>query len=130
MGPEPITMIFAMSSRRGIRYEWGPRSPSRRNPMACDQLSEIVEQVAGVVRSRRGFGMVLHAKRRHVQAPDALERAVVQVPMGRLDRAEVAGGRPARVSRPAVRIHGEPVVVARDLDDTGAHVLHGLVHPA
>ena len=61
-------MILWMSVRRGIRR-------------ASISVAEVVEQVARVVRAGRRLGVVLHAERRHVEAPQALERAVVQVPV-------------------------------------------------
>ena len=73
--------------------------------------------------------MILHGERRDVEAPQTLERPVVQVPVGELDAPE---RRPhdVPIARPPVGLDREPVVVARDLDAAGPQVLHGLVRAA
>ena len=48
------------------------------------QGGEVVEQVAGVVRTGTRLGMVLHAERRRVEHPEALDHAVVEVHVGEL----------------------------------------------
>src|SRR5688572_12135157 len=68
-----------------------------------DQPREVVEQVAGVVRTRRGLRMVLHRVRGPVEAPDALERPVVEVEVCELDAA--VSRVPDPVLRPGRREH-------------------------
>ena len=90
MGPEPMIMIFLMSVRFGIRYlvlrlELSPersedlhfnyptndlqrrRVQGAGRTILCTvvrghQIKELVEQVAGIVRAGRSFGMILHAE--------------------------------------------------------------------
>ena len=49
------------------------------------QLGEAVEQVAAVVGTGPGLGVVLDPERRHLGAAEPLERAVVEVHVGDLD---------------------------------------------
>src|SRR5713226_1274572 len=76
-----------------------------------------MEEVARVVRSRRGLGMVLHREHRPLAVPQSFARAVVEVDVTRF---------PA-VLRHGVRIDGEAVVLRRDLDLSRCEVLHGMV---
>src|SRR5688572_10525880 len=75
IGPEPMMRIEWMSVRLGI---------SRSG----HELAELLEQVAGVMRARARLGVVLHAERRDVAAPQPLDDAVVEVDVGDVRRWE------------------------------------------
>ena len=51
------------------------------------QIHEIVEQVIRIVRTGRGFGVVLHAEDRVAPVAEAFQRLVVQVDVRQLDVA-------------------------------------------
>src|SRR5215211_7004008 len=93
MGPEPMMRIRWMSVRLGIR-------------VLGHQGHEIVEKIAGVVWTRRGFGVVLDAEYRMISQPESFERLVVEIDVGDLG---VCG-----VER--FGIDGETVIVRGDLD--------------
>jgi hypothetical protein len=46
-------------------------------PSLLDQIGELVEEVGGVMRAGRGFGVILHAKDRQFLVPHPLDGAVV-----------------------------------------------------
>src|SRR3990167_317960 len=69
------------------------------------------------MRAGGGFGMVLHAEDRQRAMAKALERLVVQVPVGAFHRR----------GRQRVRVYGESVVVGRDFDFTRGGVHHRMV---
>src|SRR3954451_2044546 len=102
IGPEPSTRILWRSSRLGMR----------------ERPDEVVEQAERVVRPRSGLGVVLHAAGRDVERPDALDRAVVEVDVGQLARADL------RLD-PLAHLAGdrEAVVLRGDGDPAGAQVL-------
>src|SRR5204863_6054149 len=52
---------------------------------ALDQVEKVVEQVVGIMRSRRGLGVVLHAEHRTMPMPESFDGAVVQIDMRHLD---------------------------------------------
>ena len=106
IGPDPMTMTDAMSSRRGITV--GLR--------LLHEGVELGEEVAGVVRARSRLGVVLHAVRGRVEHPDTFDDAVVEVAMRDLGDA-----------RERVVSDGVVVVLARDLDRVGGEVAHGVV---
>ena len=81
------------------------------------------------MRTGRGLGVELHRRGRDVEAPEPLERSVVQVPVRELHLAE-RGARAGAVPFEAVRVDREPVVVGRHLHAAGAQVLHRLIGPA
>src|SRR5438034_3652839 len=120
IGPEPITRIRWTSVRLGTRH----------------QLAELPEPVARVVRPGGGFGVVLDRERRHVQAAQALERPVVQVPVRQGHPAERRRNdrrltlSPGGACPPPLRIDGEPVVVGGHLDPASDQVADGLIRPA
>src|SRR5438105_15314176 len=91
MGPEPITRIEPMSSRLGTGH----------------QLPEPFEQVPAVVGAGCGLGVVLDAEGRDIEAPQALEGAIVEVPVGQDDRAVCGLGLPLVTGG---RCRGERVV--------------------
>src|SRR5213596_2840623 len=108
IGPEPSTRILCRSSLRGM-----------------ERPDELVEQPEAVVRPRAGLGVVLHAARRHLERADALDRAVVEVDVGQLDRADRRLDALARLAR-----DGEAVVLRRDRDPARAQVLDRVVGAA
>src|SRR5437588_1694587 len=85
MGPEPMTRMLSMSVRLGTGH----------------QLTKAVEQIPRVVWAGGGLGVVLHAERGNVDAPQAFQRPVVEIPVrerdcagGRIDDSG-GGGRPS-----------------------------------
>src|SRR3954469_7540733 len=109
IGPEPSTRILVMSSRLGT----------------LDLPDELVEQPQRVVGSRPRLRVVLHAARRYVEQPDALDRPVVEVHVGELRLPEVALQPLAGAAADR-----EPVVLRRDRDPPVADVLDRVVGPA
>ena len=49
-------------------------------------FTKLVEQIVRIVRTRSGFGVVLHAENRVVAEAETFERLVVQVDVGDLRR--------------------------------------------
>src|SRR5437868_12707834 len=109
IGPEPMTRMDLMSLRLGTGHD----------------LTELVEQVGGVVGTGGGLGVVLHAEGPAVEQPQALDALVVEVDVA--DLGPAVGGVERRVEGGLDR---EAVVVRGDLDLTGAQVLDRLVHAA
>src|SRR5581483_3501291 len=66
-----------------------PRAPAgpSSSPRRLHHLGEAVEEVAGVVRTGRGLGVILHREHRELDVAHALARRVVEVLMGRLPAA-------------------------------------------
>src|SRR5262249_18627880 len=100
-----------------FRYEIRYLGMSRSASLLAHQIGEAMEQVVGVVRTGRGFRMVLHREHGPFAMPEALARAVVEVEVRRL---------------PAVRRHrrgvdGEAVVLRGDLDLAGRQVLDRMI---
>src|SRR5215467_10456330 len=108
IGPLPSTRILWRSSLRGN-----------------EALQELVEEAEAVVRPRPGLRVILHAARRHLERADALDRAVVEVDVGQLDRADLGFDPLAGLAR-----HREAVVLRGDGDPAGAHVLDRMVGAA
>src|SRR2546428_2464318 len=81
------------------------------------QVREAVEQVAGVVRARRRLGMVLQAEHGQLGVAQALARPVVEVDVRRLPAAAGERG----------RVHGEAVILRRDLHEPGREVTDRVV---
>src|SRR4051795_5761136 len=123
IGPEPSTMILWRSSRLGTGTP--PRPGLDRVARLREPPDELVEQAERVVRPRPRLWVVLHAARRHVERADALDRPVVEVDVGQLDRADLGLDPLAGLAR-----HREPVVLRGDGDPAGAHVLDGVVGAA
>ena len=46
-------------------------------PLLLDQVRELIEEVGGIMRAGRGFGMILHAEDRQFLVPHPLHGAVV-----------------------------------------------------
>ena len=86
----------------------------------------------GVGRSGRGLRVVLDAERGQVECDESLAHVVVEVDVADLDLA-VRSGAVAVLGRALTerrRVDREPVIVARDLDDSFATAEHRLVDPA
>src|SRR5581483_12131210 len=96
-----------------------------------DLVYEAVEQVEGVMWARSGLGVVLHGGAGHVLELEALDRAVVEVDVAELGRAEVRlpADRLVGVDRlvAARPENGEAVVLARDLGPSRRQVLDRMV---
>src|SRR5215217_7550538 len=112
IGPEPSTRILWRSSRLGIRSisaghpDGVPMGWAGIRPGILYLPDELVEQPDRVVRARARLRVVLHAAGRHVEQPDALDRAVVEVHVGQLGLAEVGLEPLARLA-----LHRETVVL-------------------
>ena len=109
-------MIFCRSVRRGIRERRpsGSRNSSKRYRESCGPGADS------------GWYCTLNAGTSRQRMPSRVPSLRFQ--WLRCD-ASVVGQRDAVcIAHPRVRIHREPVVVARDLDDAGREVLHRLVH--
>src|SRR5687768_13163176 len=91
IGPDPMMRIDWMSVRLGI---------------AGHQLSELLEEIAGIVWAGPRFGVVLHAEGRDVTAAQAFDDTVVEVDVGDVGRGKRALD------------HRVVVVLARDLHCT------------
>src|SRR5947209_10473800 len=107
IGPDPISRILWMSSRRGMCLRRGG-----------DRADEAIEQMQRIVGARAGFGVVLDGCARNVLQCESLDGAVIQVDVGQLRRAErgLPSDRLVLVDRArAVRAEDrEPMVLARD----------------
>src|ERR1700733_5361094 len=97
IGPEPITNIVFRSSRRGTVLSFRPGLSARSGASGCGathQVSELAEEVAGVVGSGCGFGVVLHGEGLRLGRSKTLDHAVVEVHVGDLglgDRISLHG---------------------------------------
>ena len=78
---------------------------------------EIVEEVAGVVRSGRGLGMILHAEERQRAVAHAFVGVIVQIDVRDFDVAR----------RERFGIHAEAVVLRRDFDFLRAQIFHRMI---
>src|SRR5918995_5586055 len=98
IGPDPMTRTLRMSSRLGInsphevlrscrpRGAWDPAAilrgdPDFRRTSLCGSFHEVdeaVEQVGGVVRARRGLGVVLDREGGHLEALQPFDDVVVE----------------------------------------------------
>src|SRR3954468_17969682 len=67
-------------------------------------IEKLPEQIVGVVRSGRRFGMVLHREGRPVGMPQYFDRAVVEIQVGDAD-----------IGRQRIGIDREPVILGGDL---------------
>ena len=80
IGPLPMMRMVSRSVRFGT-------SRFQRGCLLGHQGGEVVEQVAGVVRSGTRLRVVLHPERRRVEHPEALDDTVVEVHVRELDDA-------------------------------------------
>src|SRR6266571_1362616 len=103
----PVSSVF----RYETRY-FGIRSSS-----SLHQVDEAREEIVGIVRPRRGLGVVLDGEDGQLAVAHPLGRPVVEVGV-RLDE-------PGLLHR--LRVHGEAVVLRGDLDAPGQEVLHRVV---
>ncbi len=53
------------------------QAPAITSTSLLDQVRELVEEVGGVMRAGRGFGVILHAEDRQFLVPHSLHGAVV-----------------------------------------------------
>src|SRR6478672_10768620 len=109
IGPEPSTRILWRSFLRGT----------------VELPQELVEQAERVVGAGSGLGVVLHAARRDVEQPDALDRAVVEVHVGQLGLPEIA-----LQALAGLALDREAVVLGGDRDAAVAQVLDRMVAAA
>ncbi len=84
---------------------------------ALHLLDEVVEEVLAVVGPRGRLGVILHREGGKRAVTESLERLVVQVDVGDLDR----------LLRQAVDVDDEPVVLRGDLDRARLQVFHRVV---
>ena len=89
--------------------------------MALDLRYEFIKKVPRVVRTGRGFGVILYAKHWQVGQADARHRLIVQVTVGDLN---VLGGIQAGFA------DHETVVLRGDFTLAGQQVLHRVVDAA
>jgi hypothetical protein len=80
-------------------------------------FGELCEEVVGVVRSGRGFRVVLNAEKRQLFVAHALVGVVVEIDVGDCD---VAGGE-------RFGINAEAVILGGDFDFFGEEILHGMI---
>ena len=95
--------------------------------VALEQGDELVEQIRGIVGAGGRLGVVLHTERRDVEGAESLDDVVVQADVADLDPAVAVRAVDDGVQR---RVHGEAVVLRRDLDPAGGLVEDGLVDTA
>ena len=50
-----------------------------------DQISELLEEVCGIIRTGSRFGVVLHAEDRKIAVAHSFDRIVVEVDVGHFD---------------------------------------------
>src|ERR1700722_20643351 len=111
IGPEPMMSIFLMSVRVGIGWR------ARLSRGLLHHGDESVEKVAGVVRARRCFWMILHAEKRERAVAHAFVGVVVQIDVRDFDIAR----------RERVGIDAEAVVLGGDFDLLRAQIFHRMV---
>src|SRR5437764_10069371 len=68
-----------------------------------DQLGELVEDIGGVMRSGRSFGMILHTENRQFLVTHSFDCAVVQVDVGYFN----LGGERLRIHRETMILRGD-----------------------
>ena len=76
----PLTARFYVKTDQAVRANGLPF------PL-LHHLRELFEQVMRIVRSGRGFRVILHAEQRQVPVAQAFESLVVQVDVGQFDLA-------------------------------------------
>src|SRR5580658_5626496 len=108
IGPAPMIRIEAMSVRLAM--------PDR---LLVDEPDEALEEIMAVLRSGRGFGVILDREDRLAGHAQALVAAVEERHMGRRD----IGGQ-------ALGLYPEAVILAGDLDLSGRQILDRMVGAA
>src|ERR1039458_5930094 len=100
--PPPVWPTHRMSS------PWSLRGPgqNRSSRAFFHECHEIVEEVAGVVGTRRGLGMILDAEERKRAVAHAFVRVIVQIDVRDLDIA----------LRERIRIDAEAMILGGDFD--------------
>ena len=80
-------------------------------------LVKCVEQIVRIVRTRRGFRVVLHAEDGVIPEAETFERLVVQIHMGNLN---VTGGQ-------RIRIDAKPMILRRNFHLVRQQILHRMI---
>ena len=88
--------------------------------MGTHQVDEIVEEVDGVVRAGSSIGVVLHRERAGASVAHTLDGLVVDLDVGDLQIG----------ARQRLGVDGVPVILAGELDASGAQVAYRVVEPA
>src|SRR5262245_47804862 len=91
--------------------------------LGSDRLHELVEQRAGVVRTRGCLGVVLHREDRFFSVSQPLDRAIVEIDVRDLEL------RSAR-DRVVLAGHREAMVLRRDEDVAARHLADGMIPAA
>src|SRR5438874_8121779 len=81
-----------------------------------NQVRELIEEVQGVMRAGRGFGMILDTEDRQFLVPHSFNGAIVQIYVCHF-----------YVERQRVGIDCEPVILRRDRHLTTAQIFYGLI---
>ncbi len=84
------------------------------------ELHEVIEEIAGIVRTRRSFGVILDAERRMIAMAKAFQRIVIQIHVRDFDFVQVE----------RIGIHREAVIVRCDLHLAGDFVDHRMIGAA
>jgi len=93
-----------------------PLNLSRLETITRNQLSELCKQGRRVVRTRRCFGVILHAKNRFCLVSQSFHCLVVQI--------DAVNG---NVRWQRFGINGKSVILGCDLDFAGFQIFHGLI---
>src|SRR5436853_2090065 len=80
-------------------------------------VEEFREQVIRIMRTGRCFGMILNAECRNGTMLETLDGVVVQVKMRHFDVVDIE----------TLRIHGESVILRRDLDLIPIDIEHRMI---
>src|SRR2546429_804595 len=117
IGPEPMIKIFLMSFRLGMGPE--PLSFARASWLApfFHHVRELREQIMRIVRPRRSFRVILHAKERHFFVAHAFVGVIVQVDMRDFHVAR----------RKRIGVHGKTVVLRGDFHLFGEKILYRMI---
>ena len=121
----PLTTALAKITDAGLRLN-GMRLLESQHCVGSQRTTgshhfhETVEQIRRIMRSGRGFGMILHAKQRLAEMPKTRNRAVIHVPMGNFAAQTFKAG----------RIDAKTVILTRDLHSAGDAVAHRLIGAA
>src|SRR3954454_9749915 len=83
-----------------------------------DQINELREEIGRVMRSRCGFGMILHTKNRQFLVAHSFDGSVIQIDMSEFD---LCGQR--------FWIHRKPVILGSDRNLAALKILDRLIRP-
>src|SRR5262249_40631108 len=78
---------------------------------------KILEQIMRIMRPRRRFRVILHAKQRQIPVPHPFQRVVVQIDVGKVDFT----------LRKGVGINREVMIVRSDLDLARVQLLYRMI---